>query len=67
MKPKHLLRFAIISFTLAVSIFIWETKRKATLTCIIEKCSNKVEIKPTNNDFIFVESVSKLLFVAFSK
>lgn len=70
MKAKFLVRYTIALVLVITCIYFLERNRQTRLTYIANEntCSKPVkEIKESINEFIFIEAISKYLFVSISK
>jgi len=68
MKPKSVLRIAIIFMAALVSVFFLESVRKSNKVCnkpVKELSAKAGNFRAGNNYFIFFESVSKYPWVSF--
>jgi hypothetical protein len=69
MKPRLIIRYAVMIFVASTIMFFLESYRQQhKINRNVDKgLITDVEVKVSNNDFILFESVSKYLFINLSK
>jgi len=67
MRLKTTIRFFIIAFAASTSIYFMETARKANNANFKQVKILAQNVEASNTDFMLFQSVSKYLFISFSK